>query len=63
MPRIERTADVVWEGNVARGNGRSPAGETGAFAELPFSLAPRIGAARGQDEPGGAARLGACAAA
>ena len=33
MPRIERTATIVWEGNVARGAGSISAG-TGAFTEL-----------------------------
>ncbi len=50
MPRIERTADVVWEGNVARGNGHITAG-TGAFTELPYSLPTRIGAAEGKTSP------------
>jgi osmotically inducible protein OsmC len=43
MPRIERTAAVTWEGNVARGTGSISAG-TGAFTELPYSLPVRIGA-------------------
>ena len=47
MPRIERNATVVWEGNVARGAGQISAG-TGAFGGLPFSLPSRIGAG---DEP------------
>ncbi len=42
MPRIERTAEIVWEGNVARGSGHISAGG-GAFSELPFSLPARIG--------------------
>jgi lipoyl-dependent peroxiredoxin len=42
MPRIERHADVVWDGSNARGNGTITAG-THAFAELPYSLAVRIG--------------------
>jgi osmotically inducible protein OsmC len=42
VPRIRRMADVVWEGNLARGNGRITA-ETGAFADLPYSSAVRIG--------------------
>jgi lipoyl-dependent peroxiredoxin len=50
MPRIERTAEVVWEGNVARGAGSISAG-TGAFAGLPFSLPTRIGKAEGQTSP------------
>ena len=50
MPRIERTADVTWEGNVARGDGRITAG-SGAFTELPYSLPTRIGAAEGKTSP------------
>jgi osmotically inducible protein OsmC len=50
MPRIERTAEVVWEGNVARGNGRISGG-TGAFTDLPFSLPTRIGQAEGKTSP------------
>ena len=42
MPRIERHANVVWEGNLARGTGRISAG-TGAFEDLDYSLAVRIG--------------------
>ena len=50
MPRIERTANVTWEGNVARGNGKDR-GATGAYTELPFSLPTRIGAAEGKTSP------------
>jgi len=50
MPRIERTADVIWEGNVARGNG-SIAGGSGAFTGLPFSLPSRIGNPDGKTSP------------
>jgi osmotically inducible protein OsmC len=50
MPRIERSADVVWEGNVARGQGHLTA-ETGTFVELPFSLASRISANQGKTSP------------
>ena len=42
MPRIERHASVVWEGNLARGSGRISAG-TGAFEGLEYSNAVRIG--------------------
>ena len=50
MPRIERNAAIVWEGNVARGAGAiTPA--TGAFAELPFTLASRIAAPEGKTSP------------
>lgn len=50
MPRIERTAEVVWEGNVARGAGHITAA-TGAFSALPYSLPTRIGAAEGKTSP------------
>ena len=42
MPRIERHANVVWEGNLARGSGLISAG-TGAFDQLEYSNAVRIG--------------------
>ncbi len=42
MPRIERHANVVWEGNLARGTGRITAG-TGAFEDLDYSIAVRVG--------------------
>jgi osmotically inducible protein OsmC len=50
MPRIERTADIVWEGNVARGAGHINGG-TGAFSDLPFSLPARIGKPEGKTSP------------
>jgi lipoyl-dependent peroxiredoxin len=42
LPRIERHANVIWEGNLARGSGRITAG-TGAFEALAYSNAVRIG--------------------
>jgi lipoyl-dependent peroxiredoxin len=50
VPRIERSATVAWEGNVARGAGRLSA-ESGAFSELPFTLASRIGDPEGKTSP------------
>jgi osmotically inducible protein OsmC len=50
MPRIERTAQVTWEGNVARGKGSLTAG-SGAFGGLEFSLPTRIGQAEGKTSP------------
>lgn len=50
MPRIERSATVVWDGNVARGSGHIT-GETGAFSELPYTLASRIGNPEGKTSP------------
>ncbi len=61
MPRIERSAEIVWEGNVARGQGLIAAA-TGAFAGLPFTLATRIGNPEGKTSPEEllAAAHGAC---
>lgn len=50
MPRIEREAHLVWEGNVARGTGTIGAG-SGAFQALPFSLPSRIAQAQGKTSP------------
>jgi osmotically inducible protein OsmC len=50
MPRIERKAEVVWEGNVARGAG-SISAHSGAFTNLPYSLAARIGKSEGKTSP------------
>ena len=50
MPRIERTAEVVWEGTVARGAGSIAAG-SGAFTALPYSLPSRIGKSEGKTSP------------
>ena len=61
MPRIERTAEVDWEGTVARGGG-SISGGSGAFSGLGYSLATRIGAPEGKTSPEEllAAAHGAC---
>jgi osmotically inducible protein OsmC len=50
MPRVQREANVTWEGNVARGNGAISAA-TGAFTELPYSLATRIEKVDGKTSP------------
>ena len=50
MPRIERKAESVWEGNLARGTGTIYARSSGAF-ELPYSLATRIGNPEGKSSP------------
>jgi osmotically inducible protein OsmC len=50
MPRIERTADVTWEGNVARGAGTLSAG-SGAFSGLGYSLPSRIAQQEGKTSP------------
>jgi osmotically inducible protein OsmC len=50
MPRIERTAETVWEGNLARGAGALSAG-SGAFSGLGYSLPTRIGQPEGKTSP------------
>ena len=50
MPRVQREANVTWEGNVARGSG-SISGATRAFANLPYSLATRIEKPDGKTSP------------
>ena len=50
MPHIERTAQIGWEGNLARGVGTLD-GESGAFAQLPYSLPSRVGAPGGKTSP------------
>lgn len=51
MPRIERKAQIVWEGNVARGAGSITAASSGAFTDLPYSLPSRIGQPEGKTSP------------
>jgi osmotically inducible protein OsmC len=50
VAHIERTAEAVWEGNVARGAGAITGG-SGAFAGLPYRGATRIGADEGETSP------------
>jgi osmotically inducible protein OsmC len=50
VPRIERSANVTWSGNVARGNGRI-SGDSGAFTDLPYSLPARVGQVEGKTNP------------
>ena len=50
MPRIERSAEVVWDGNLARGGGHLSAA-TGAFRDLPYSEPARIAAVAGKTSP------------
>jgi osmotically inducible protein OsmC len=50
LGRVERSATVSWEGNVARGAGLISA-DTGAFADLPYSLPTRVGRADGKTSP------------
>ena len=50
MPRVQRKANVTWAGNVARGSGAISAA-TGAFSELPYSLATRVERPDGKTSP------------
>jgi osmotically inducible protein OsmC len=50
VPRVQRQANVTWEGNVARGSGAISAA-TGAFSEVPYSLATRIEKIDGKTSP------------
>ena len=51
MPRIERTAEIVWEGNLARGDGSISAAHRRLHRRSPYSLATRIGQPEGKTSP------------
>jgi osmotically inducible protein OsmC len=50
MARFQRDADVVWEGNLARGHGTIQGG-TGALRDLEMSLPTRVGDSEGKTSP------------
>jgi osmotically inducible protein OsmC len=50
MPRQQRSADVVWEGNLARGHGTIQAG-SGALRDIEISQPTRFGDADGHTSP------------
>ena len=50
MPHIERRAQLIWEGNLARGEG-SVSGDSGAFTGLAFSLPTRVSQVAGKTSP------------
>ena len=50
MPRVERSASVVWEGSSAKGSGLITAA-TGAFVGLPYSEPTRIAMPEGETSP------------
>jgi osmotically inducible protein OsmC len=50
MPRIERTAEAVWEGRVASGSGTIAGRSSGAF-ELRYSEPTRVGDPAGETSP------------
>jgi lipoyl-dependent peroxiredoxin len=51
MAGIERRAEVVWEGGLARGNGTVTAVSSGAVSELPVTWASRVERADGRTSP------------
>jgi lipoyl-dependent peroxiredoxin len=61
MPKIQRSAGVSWEGNLARGSG-AISGASGAIDGLPYTLATRIGDPEGKTSPEElvAAAVGSC---
>jgi osmotically inducible protein OsmC len=50
VPRIERTAEAVWEGRVASGSGTIAGRSSGAF-QLGYSEPTRVGDPAGQTSP------------
>jgi osmotically inducible protein OsmC len=50
VPRIERTAEAVWQGRVASGSGTISGRSSGAF-ELAYSEPTRVGDPAGQTSP------------
>jgi osmotically inducible protein OsmC len=50
VPRIERTAEAVWEGRVASGSGTIAGRSSGAF-DLAYSEPTRVGDPAGQTSP------------
>ncbi len=50
MAAIKRSADVVWEGTIARGAGQL-SGDSGAFTGLPVTAASRFGEPEGKTSP------------
>jgi osmotically inducible protein OsmC len=50
MANVERTAQVVWTGTIARGTGMASGG-SGALRDLPITLASRFGDPEGKTSP------------
>ena len=50
MAAIKRSANVVWDGTIARGTGQL-SGDSGAFAALPVTAASRFGEPEGKTSP------------
>jgi len=50
MANVERSAEVVWSGTIARGAGMASGG-SGALRDLPITLASRFGDPEGKTSP------------
>jgi osmotically inducible protein OsmC len=51
VPRVEREAEVTWEGSSARGRGAITAATSGAFAGLPYSEPARVASSPDETSP------------
>lgn len=51
MANVERSAHVVWEGNLEEGNGKLTESDSGALSDAPVSFASRTGEPGGQTSP------------
>jgi osmotically inducible protein OsmC len=51
MPLAQRSAQVVWNGNLTQGNGTITAGSSGAFKDLPVTFASRTESPEGKTSP------------
>jgi lipoyl-dependent peroxiredoxin len=50
MAAVRRTAEIDWTGSIARGSGRA-SGRSGAFSDLPMTVASRFGEPEGKSSP------------
>jgi lipoyl-dependent peroxiredoxin len=50
MPSVQRTAEVVWSGTIARGTGMASGG-SGAIRNMPMTQATRMGEPEGHTSP------------
>ncbi len=51
MPRAERRAEVVWEGDLLQGHGKVVSVGSGALGELPITWASRTERSDGKTSP------------
>jgi osmotically inducible protein OsmC len=50
MPTTQRTAEITWDGTIARGDG-TVRGHSGGLPELPVTIASRMGEPEGRTSP------------